>query len=95
MLQISARWDPDEACRPLVDEAPVFYPTVEVMSFIRNIFVQLRLLLLLLFIYLFTYYYFINACIWDIIYSCLCVSLLQKSGIFTNYRLCVSTWNIH
>ncbi|XP_008459113.1 lysine-specific demethylase JMJ18-like isoform X2 [Cucumis melo] len=27
--KISARWDPDEACRPLVDEAPVFYPTVE------------------------------------------------------------------
>ncbi|XP_038894155.1 lysine-specific demethylase JMJ18-like isoform X1 [Benincasa hispida] len=27
--KISARWDPDEACRPLIDEAPVFYPTVE------------------------------------------------------------------
>ncbi|XP_011659340.1 lysine-specific demethylase JMJ18 isoform X2 [Cucumis sativus] len=27
--KISARWDPNEACRPLVDEAPVFYPTVE------------------------------------------------------------------
>lgn len=28
--QISARWNPDEACRPIIDEAPVFYPTVEV-----------------------------------------------------------------
>ncbi|KAG7019443.1 putative lysine-specific demethylase JMJ14 [Cucurbita argyrosperma subsp. argyrosperma] len=27
--KISARWEPDEACRPLIDEAPVFYPTVE------------------------------------------------------------------
>ncbi|XP_022142392.1 lysine-specific demethylase JMJ18-like isoform X2 [Momordica charantia] len=29
LQKISARWDPDEACRPLIDEAPVFYPTVE------------------------------------------------------------------
>ncbi|TKY60185.1 Lysine-specific demethylase JMJ18 [Spatholobus suberectus] len=27
--KISARWDPVEACRPIVDEAPVFYPTIE------------------------------------------------------------------
>ncbi|XP_022716483.1 LOW QUALITY PROTEIN: lysine-specific demethylase JMJ15-like [Durio zibethinus] len=26
---VSARWDPDEACRPTIDDAPVFYPTVE------------------------------------------------------------------
>lgn len=30
MAQISARWVPDEACRPAIEEAPVFYPTVEV-----------------------------------------------------------------
>lgn len=27
--KISARWDPDEPCRPAIDEAPVFYPTIE------------------------------------------------------------------
>ncbi|KAJ0927447.1 putative chromatin remodeling & transcription regulator FYR family [Helianthus annuus] len=27
--KITARWDPSEACKPDVDEAPVFYPTVE------------------------------------------------------------------
>ncbi|EYU19081.1 hypothetical protein MIMGU_mgv1a019867mg, partial [Erythranthe guttata] len=27
--KVSARWVRDEACRPLVDEAPVFYPTAE------------------------------------------------------------------
>ncbi|XP_062012499.1 lysine-specific demethylase JMJ14-like [Rosa rugosa] len=27
--KISARWDPDEACRPVIDDAPVFYPTAE------------------------------------------------------------------
>ncbi|KAM7524778.1 hypothetical protein LguiA_014680 [Lonicera macranthoides] len=27
--KISARWNPDEACRPIIDEAPIFYPTVE------------------------------------------------------------------
>ncbi|KAI3680889.1 hypothetical protein L6452_35668 [Arctium lappa] len=27
--KITARWDPSEACRPNVDEAPIFYPTVE------------------------------------------------------------------
>ncbi|KAE9602888.1 putative chromatin remodeling & transcription regulator FYR family [Lupinus albus] len=27
--KISARWDPAEACRPMIDEAPVFYPTIE------------------------------------------------------------------
>nr|POE84862.1 putative lysine-specific demethylase jmj14 [Quercus suber] len=27
--QISARWDPAGACRPLIDEAPVFYPSLE------------------------------------------------------------------
>lgn len=31
MLQISARWDPDEPCRPTIDDAPVFYPTIEVL----------------------------------------------------------------
>lgn len=35
MLQISARWDPAEACRPIIDEAPVFYPTIEVFSCIE------------------------------------------------------------
>ncbi|KAG8657404.1 hypothetical protein MANES_03G066800v8 [Manihot esculenta] len=29
MFQVTARWDPAEACRPIIDEAPVFYPTVE------------------------------------------------------------------
>ncbi|XP_011004886.1 PREDICTED: lysine-specific demethylase JMJ18-like [Populus euphratica] len=28
-LKVTARWDPVEACRPLIDDAPVFYPTVE------------------------------------------------------------------
>ncbi|MED6179392.1 hypothetical protein PIB30_000505 [Stylosanthes scabra] len=27
--KVSARWDPAEACRPMIDEAPVFYPTIE------------------------------------------------------------------
>ncbi|KAJ9565800.1 hypothetical protein OSB04_001766 [Centaurea solstitialis] len=27
--KITARWDPSEACRPNVDEAPIFYPTIE------------------------------------------------------------------
>lgn len=27
--KISARWDPSEACRPIIDEAPVFHPTIE------------------------------------------------------------------
>ncbi|KAK9267111.1 hypothetical protein L1049_009530 [Liquidambar formosana] len=27
--KISARWNPAEACRPIIDEAPIFYPTVE------------------------------------------------------------------
>ncbi|KAA8537093.1 hypothetical protein F0562_029571 [Nyssa sinensis] len=27
--KIVARWNPDEACRPIIDEAPVFYPTNE------------------------------------------------------------------
>ncbi|XWS17995.1 hypothetical protein CRYUN_Cryun32bG0004100 [Craigia yunnanensis] len=27
--KVSARWDPDEACRPTIHDAPVFYPTVE------------------------------------------------------------------
>ncbi|KAF7842268.1 lysine-specific demethylase JMJ18-like isoform X2 [Senna tora] len=27
--KITARWDPNEACRPTIDDAPVFYPTVE------------------------------------------------------------------
>uniref|UniRef100_A0A2P2IXC2 Uncharacterized protein MANES_03G066800 n=1 Tax=Rhizophora mucronata TaxID=61149 RepID=A0A2P2IXC2_RHIMU len=27
--KVIARWVPDEACRPIVDEAPVFYPTLE------------------------------------------------------------------
>ncbi|XP_044479444.1 lysine-specific demethylase JMJ18-like isoform X3 [Mangifera indica] len=26
---VSARWDPTEPCKPIIDEAPVFYPTVE------------------------------------------------------------------
>ncbi|XVE89402.1 hypothetical protein DITRI_Ditri19aG0198700 [Diplodiscus trichospermus] len=27
--KVSTRWDPDEACRPAIDDAPVFYPTIE------------------------------------------------------------------
>ncbi|CAN0920203.1 Lysine-specific demethylase JMJ14 [Linum grandiflorum] len=27
--KVTARWEPDEACRPAIDEAPVFYPTFE------------------------------------------------------------------
>ncbi|GAV57257.1 JmjC domain-containing protein/JmjN domain-containing protein/zf-C5HC2 domain-containing protein/FYRN domain-containing protein/FYRC domain-containing protein [Cephalotus follicularis] len=27
--KVSPRWDPNEACRPIIDEAPVFYPTLE------------------------------------------------------------------
>ncbi|XP_041028922.1 lysine-specific demethylase JMJ18-like [Juglans microcarpa x Juglans regia] len=27
--EITARWDPVHACRPIIDEAPVFYPTIE------------------------------------------------------------------
>ncbi|PPD68596.1 hypothetical protein GOBAR_DD34518 [Gossypium barbadense] len=27
--RVSARWDPDEPCRPNIDDAPVFYPTIE------------------------------------------------------------------
>ncbi|CAJ1938260.1 unnamed protein product [Sphenostylis stenocarpa] len=27
--KISARWDPAQACRPIIDEAPVFYPSIE------------------------------------------------------------------
>ncbi|BAT79962.1 hypothetical protein LR48_Vigan213s001500 [Vigna angularis] len=27
--KISARWDPVGACRPIIEEAPVFYPTIE------------------------------------------------------------------
>ncbi|GLU17472.1 hypothetical protein SLE2022_338380 [Rubroshorea leprosula] len=27
--KVSARWVPDGACRPVIDDAPVFYPTVE------------------------------------------------------------------
>ncbi|KAK7359064.1 hypothetical protein VNO77_01010 [Canavalia gladiata] len=27
--KILARWNPAEACRPIIDEAPVFYPTIE------------------------------------------------------------------
>ena len=32
VLQISVKWDPAEACRPIIDEAPVFHPTIEVFS---------------------------------------------------------------
>jgi len=31
VVQVKARWDPDEACRPIIEDAPVFYPTVEVV----------------------------------------------------------------
>lgn len=27
--KISARWNPEEACRPIIEEAPIFYPTTE------------------------------------------------------------------
>ncbi|WCJ24422.1 Lysine-specific demethylase JMJ18 [Euphorbia peplus] len=27
--EVTARWDPSDSCRPAIDEAPVFYPTVE------------------------------------------------------------------
>lgn len=39
MLQVSARWDPVGACRPIIEEAPVFYPTLEVLVTIRAIFI--------------------------------------------------------
>ena len=26
---VSTRWGPDEACRPTIDDAPAFYPTLE------------------------------------------------------------------
>lgn len=32
--QVLARWDPNEACRPVIDDAPVFYPTEEVFTFL-------------------------------------------------------------
>ncbi|XP_075481837.1 lysine-specific demethylase JMJ18-like isoform X1 [Primulina tabacum] len=39
--QVSARWVPFEACRPLIEEAPVFYPTAEefqdTLSYIASI----------------------------------------------------------
>ncbi|KAK3041880.1 hypothetical protein RJ639_001248 [Escallonia herrerae] len=28
-FKVSARWDPVDSCRPVIDEAPVFYPTFE------------------------------------------------------------------
>ena len=34
--QVSARWNPAEACRPIIDEAPIFYPTIEVIIFPNN-----------------------------------------------------------
>lgn len=30
VFEITARWNPLEPCRPLVDDAPIFYPTNEV-----------------------------------------------------------------
>ncbi|GAB4829460.1 hypothetical protein Ancab_019132 [Ancistrocladus abbreviatus] len=39
--KVSARWDRSEACRPILDEAPVFYPTLEefqdTLEYIANI----------------------------------------------------------
>ncbi|KAJ6887305.1 hypothetical protein NC651_027599 [Populus alba x Populus x berolinensis] len=29
LKEVKARWDPDEAYRPIIEDAPVFYPTVE------------------------------------------------------------------
>lgn len=30
LKQVTARWRPGDACRPILDEAPVFYPSEEV-----------------------------------------------------------------
>ncbi|KAK4752394.1 hypothetical protein SAY87_021192 [Trapa incisa] len=39
---ISARWDPSEACRPVLNEAPVFYPTVEEFEDTLNYIAKIR-----------------------------------------------------
>lgn len=36
LFQVSAKWDPAEACRPIIDEAPVFYPTTEVFTCVKK-----------------------------------------------------------
>nr|XP_011460431.1 PREDICTED: probable lysine-specific demethylase JMJ14 isoform X1 [Fragaria vesca subsp. vesca]XP_011460432.1 PREDICTED: probable lysine-specific demethylase JMJ14 isoform X1 [Fragaria vesca subsp. vesca]XP_011460433.1 PREDICTED: probable lysine-specific demethylase JMJ14 isoform X1 [Fragaria vesca subsp. vesca] len=42
--KIAARWVPDEACRPVIDDAPVFYPTAEefadTLGYIAKIWTQ-------------------------------------------------------
>ncbi|CBI39010.3 unnamed protein product, partial [Vitis vinifera] len=40
--KISARWNPTEACRPLIEEAPVFYPTVEEFQDTLNYIASIR-----------------------------------------------------
>lgn len=52
MFQVTARWDPAEACRPIIDEAPVFYPTVEVF-FHQNVEISWCSIYLVLVFYLF------------------------------------------
>lgn len=34
--QVIARWHPEEACRPGVEDAPVFYPTEKVFNVAYN-----------------------------------------------------------
>ncbi|KAL1064314.1 hypothetical protein V6Z11_D13G204500 [Gossypium hirsutum] len=35
--QVTARWRPEEACRPDIEDVPVFYPTDEVLNVAYNI----------------------------------------------------------
>lgn len=40
--EISARWNPSESCRPCIEEAPVFYPTVEEFQDTLNYIASIR-----------------------------------------------------
>lgn len=37
LKQVTARWRPEEACRPDIEDVPVFYPTDEVLNVAYNI----------------------------------------------------------